>query len=294
MERKQDIFDNIEAYLSGELKGESLKAFKDVLNVDEALKQEVEKQKHIQERYETIERFLGNRLREDDLKSFQDSFNTDKLLQEEVERHQLIQNALKDKDSFDFRKKLLQIDTEIKEGLQHEHPVTVKKMDWRRWRVVAVIALMIGVTSLLIIPNYASKSNTLFEAYYVPYPMEAVTRGDEISGDMTLSTLATYYRNENYKKVIMLFESNKHLTNDDKLKLYFGNAYLNENDTYKAIELLQSIQKDSKFYNDAQWFLALVYVKIEDKDKALRILSILSKSSNLYTKKALHLNKALK
>ncbi len=294
MEKHQDLFDNIDAYLNGELKGERLKAFEDALKIDDGLRLEVEKQNEVQQLYETIGDYLNSRLEGEDLKTFQDKLKTDKALQEEVEKHQLIQNALKDKESIDFRKKLMQMDAELKESKTEEKPV--KKMPWRYWKVAATVLILLGLSSLLYFQNQNSQTENLFASYYTPYPMGDLTRGEYqfTAKDSILKELAQYYNNKNYQKVIGILKDKIKTNPDDQLKLYLGNSYLNVSQENKAIAIFQSIHEESQFYSDAQWFLALTHVRNGDKINALSILEKLSTSTNLYTGKAFQLKEVLK
>ncbi len=288
--QNKKLHEHIDAYLNGELKGEELKAFEDILNIDDKLKQEVEKQKQADTLFEQIEGYLNNELKEDELNAFKELLKRDNKLKLEVEKHQLVQNALKDTSSIDFRKKLQDIDSEINAKVSSKKPVF--SLSRINWKVAAVLVVSIGLMSLLFLQNSTPKHEKLFATYYVPYPMDDITRG-EISSHTSLNKLALSYNNGNYERVIELLESSGDIRTNDKLKLYLGNSYLSLNKEKKAIEVFQLIDVESEFYKDSQWFLALTYLKNDKKNKALLILENLSIYNNLYTNKVSGLIKAL-
>ncbi len=288
--QNKKLYEHIDAYLNGELKGENLKAFEYVLNIDDKLKQEVEKQKQADALFKKIDAYLNNELKEDELNAFEEALKIDNKLKLEVEKHQLVQNALKDTSSIDFRKKLQDIDSEINTKIVSEK--TVFSLSKINWKVAAVLFISIGLLSLLFVQNNTSKHEQLFAEYYVPYPMDDITRG-EISSHTSLNKLTLSYNNENYERVIELLASNEETKANDKLKLYLGNSYLNLNKEKKAIEVFQSINTESEFYKDAQWFLALTYLKINKKNRMLSILENLSVDNNLYSNKVSQLIKNL-
>ncbi len=288
--QNKKLYEHIDAYLNGELKGDELKAFEDILNIDDKLKQEVEKQKQSDKLFKQIDAYLNNELKEDELNAFEELLKTDNKLKLEVEKYKLVQSALKDTSSIDFRKKLQDIDSEINTKVSSKKPVF--KLSRVNWKVAAVLVAFIGLMSLLFLQNRESKHEKLFASYYVTYPMEDITRG-EISSHTSLNKLALSYNNGNYERVIELLESNEDIETNDKLKLYLGNSYLNINKEDKAIEVFQTINTDSKFYSDGQWFLALTYLKKGKKDKVFPILENLNANNNLYTNKASRLIKAL-
>ncbi len=288
--QNKKLYEHIDAYLNGELKGDELKAFEDILNIDDKLKQEVEKQKQADKLFEQIDGYLNNELNIDELNAFEESLKIDNKLKLEVEKHKLVQSTLKDTSSIDFRKKLQDIDSEINTKVSSKKPVF--KLSRINWKVAAVLVVSIGLMSLLFLQNSTTKHEELFATYYVPYPMDDITRG-EISSHTSLNKLALSYNNENYERVVDLLESSEDIKTNDKLKLYLANSYLNVNNEKKAIEVFLCINKESEFYKDGQWFLALTYLKIDKKNKALPILGNLSAYDNLYTNNASQLIKAL-
>lgn len=243
-----------------------------------------------QELFEKIDAYLKGKLESDDLKSFKKTLAYNKELQEEIEKYKLVQTALKNRDSIDFRKKLQQIDGELKREESTEKNNT--SVSWLNWKIAAVFITLIGVSSLWYLQN--SVEEDLFSSYYTPYPMSDLTRGQDITPDATsLKKMTLNYRNKEYQKVIAFFENKLDTITNDRLKLYLGNSYLNTGQEDKAIIAFQSIHVKSAFYQDAQWFLALTYIKVDEQVKAIPILKKLSAFTNLYTHKASKLVDAL-
>ncbi|WP_299554674.1 hypothetical protein [Seonamhaeicola sp.] len=245
-----------------------------------------------QELFEKIDAYLNGKLEGYHLKSFQEALKVDEALRSEVEKYRLVQTALKDKEGIAFRKKLQNIDSELKnESANKKLTFNIPRINWKS---AAVFVILISLISLVYFQNLSSGKNDLFASYYVPYPMEDLTRGEEISSHASFNKLALNYKNEDYEKVIKILENKAETAASDQLKLYLGNSYLNVNKEDKAIKVFQSIDEESAFYDDARWFLALTYVKMNKVNKAIPVLKELNAYNNLYTGKASELIKALK
>ncbi len=234
------------------------------------------------ELYEKIDAYLNGALTSDELTSFEHLISVSPNLKEEVEKQALIKNALSDSDTIHFRDKIEKIASEI------EKKEEAKTSPLSYWKVAAGFVLFAGLSSLFWLLNPVKEN--VFEKYYVPYPVEDLTRGQEIASHSLLNELTTNYQKKEYKKVIALIENEMpNALDDDRLQLYLGNSYLNIGDESLAINIFNSIAVGKEYFNDAQWFLALTYIKNNDITKALPILKNLGAAPNLYTKRALQL-----
>jgi len=241
--------------------------------------------KRTQELFEKIDAYLNGDLKGNDLELFENTLKSDAKLQEEVDTYRLMQEALKDTDVITFRERLKTIDTEIEE--EKFKKVTSKKSFSIYYKIAAVFIAIVGVSSFLWLFNPIE--NNLYEHYYVPYPMDELTRNSHTTLS-ELKDVSILYEKKKYQKAIPTLEKlvQKHST-DDKLKLYLGNSYLNVNQEEKAIVLFESILKNDTLRDDALWFLSLAYIKTENYNKATIFLKELVSYENLYKSSALNL-----
>lgn len=239
------------------------------------------------ELFEKIDAYLNGILDKDELISFEQSMLLSPKLKDEVEKYELIKNTLSDTDTIRFRKKIEDIANEIENGksIKSQSPLL------KYWRVAAIFIALIGVSSILWFQHPVQKD--LYSTYYVPYPMNEITRGK--STDVLLKEVAFDYKNKAYTKVIPALKSLVEKDHDnDELSLYLGNSYLNTGQEKNAIALFRDVNNESLFYKDAQWFLALSHLKLKQNDQAILVLEKLSSYESLYKKKALKLLEKLK
>ncbi|TSE03454.1 MULTISPECIES: tetratricopeptide repeat protein [Aquimarina] len=237
-----------------------------------------------QELFENIDAYLNGNLVGADLELFENTLKLDTELQEEVEKYRLIKEALKDKDIINFREKLKDIDREIEEEKVRE--IQPKKSFKTYYRIAAIFIAIVGISSLF----WIYQEPDLYAQYYVPYPMNELTRSSEESTIEVLKEVSLQYKRKEYQKTIPVLERLiQEYPNDDRLKLYLGNSYLNTDQEEKAITLFQNIVKNDTLHNDALWFLSLAHVKTENNGKAITFLKELTSYENLYKKSAIDL-----
>ncbi len=236
-----------------------------------------------QEIFEQIEAYIDGDLTGAELEMFQKALTSDPELQREVEKHAEIKSALQDKEVIDFRKKLVKIN----EALQEEQKSTpkIKPFYTVYWKLAASIVILIGVSTFLYLNT--SQQNDMFAMYYTPFPMEDITRGDENTVGDDLKSISRAYKNGNYKEAIPHLEKMmKEAPDNDKLKLYLGNSYINTDNIDGAIQQFENIKKESKYYDDRLWFVALCYLKLEQTQQASQILKTLTSRNSIYNQKA--------
>lgn len=236
-----------------------------------------------QELFEKIEGYLNQTLTPEEQTAFEKELLASTALQEEVEKHRVLHETLSDTDTLAFREKLARISQEIKEEEQQESSSGFSKY----WKIAAAIIVLIGVSALLWIPNFAPiQGGGLYATYYEPFPVEDTTRGEDTQD---FAEVLTAYSKGEYQQILSQLEEITNAKDSNQFDLYLGNSYMNTNHEKKAIPIFESIAKTSKYYENAQWYLALTYLKLGDKKQVISILKELVEYNGVYKDKSVKL-----
>jgi hypothetical protein len=148
----------------------------------------------------------------------------------------------------------------------------------KNYRWLAIAASFVGILFITIFSIYYSseKSSTnLYAAYFQPYPNEVapIVRGQNSSSPNTDAFQA--YEKEDYELSAKLFEN----ISEDYALLYGGISNLEIGQTQKAINQLKSLSLQNSNYQDvAEWYLALAYLKNNETEKAKKVLNSIDKN----------------
>ncbi len=243
--------------------------------------------KRTPEIFEKIEAYLNKRLSQEDLTAFEKEMQANPELQAEVAKHQSLHEVLRDKDTLEFKEKLINIHQEIK----NEKNSSTKSGLSNYIKIAATLVVLIGLGTLLwnIIGNNTQMQD-LYEAYYEPFPIEDITRGETTN---ELQDILTLYSKGVYDEVIGKLEKLTITSNQEQLHLYLGNSYLNMDQVKKAISQFENIPKNSRLYEVSQWYVSLGYVRLDETDKVLSILDSIISYNGIYKDNALKLKEAL-
>lgn len=136
---------------------------------------------------------------------------------------------------------------------------------------------------------------SLFQAYYKPYPANIHTRGD---APAVISAFEAYEKGK-FEEASDLIKS-AIATQDESassahLELLLGNCYLNTNNYPLAEETFGRLQPndDLMVRDHAEWFLALTYLKKGQVDRTHDVLDRLVTTESLYKSNAKRLLKEL-
>ncbi len=243
--------------------------------------------KRTPEIFEKIEQYLANSLSAEELAAFEKEMTDDPELQTEVEKHRDLHQTLKDKDTLAFKEKLVKIHKEIKE----EQKTTSASWLYAYWKIAASIIVLLSIGALLwhtLDSNH--KTQDLYMAYYTPFPVVDVTRG-EISNE--LQNIMKDYTHEAYAKVITALEKHPELINQEALRLYLGTSYMNTDQEQKAITQFEHIEKNSSYYEAATWYELLAYLKLGNTHKTIARLREIIEYNGIYKEKAIRLQEVL-
>jgi len=215
-----------------------------------------------EELFDKIEAYLKGDLSKEEEALFQKALLENSILKEKVEKHKFIHSSF-DNDLIDFQNKLSKIrevtnqDSEIQSNVPKVQSFFILK-------IAAFIIVIIGVAYSVWQVSIDNESD-LFEKYYSPYPVEHVLRGE----NETELGLVEYSNADYEQAVFSLTQLIKEQPQNNYLKLYLANSYLNIGKYDMTISLLKSINMQENISEDANWYLALTYLKKGQKDQSI-------------------------
>jgi predicted Zn-dependent protease len=236
--------------------------------------------------FEKIEGYLTHTMPEDEILAFEKELAINPELQEEVEKHRILHKILSDRDTLDFKEKLMRISATIKE--EQSNPSASVSASY--WKIAASIAILLGV-GMLFWYTYTNQQNStqdLYSAYYKPFPVEDAMRN---STNNEMQSIIKNYAKKAYDSVAIILE--KHQNLDNPLQLYLGNSYLNIGQEEKAVSLFKGIESNGKYYEITKWYLSLTYLKLNTPKKSIPLLKEIITYNGVYKDKATRLLKAV-
>ncbi|WP_103865390.1 tol-pal system YbgF family protein [Aquimarina sp. I32.4] len=243
--------------------------------------------KRTPEIFDRIEGYINNTLTQDELTAFEKELAINSELQQETQKHREMHKILGDQDTLDFKEKLMRISANIHEEKQK---VPSTKTYSYYLKIAASIAILIGIGTFWYLTNAKNQIQDLYKAYYEPFPVEDIVRGNT---NKEIQHIIKNYTSHSYDSVIVALEKYPDIENQHQLQLYLGNSYLNTNCEEKAIPLFIKIKNKSKYYEVAKWYLSLSYLKVNKPKKAIPLLNEIIRYNGAYKNKAKHLLTAI-
>jgi tetratricopeptide (TPR) repeat protein len=230
---------------------------------------------------ELLIQFIDGELEGEQRDAVKKSIEEDDSIREEFERLQLPKDAVK---RYGLKIKIGHIHQEmmdeLKEGNTSKTGI-VRMMVKYTLRIAAIAILVTGSFSLY--QYFTTSPEKLFDESFTAFPLHA-NRG------VSTSTVEDAYKKEDMKKVIQLFDLLKDPTPEDYFLA--GNAFLSTHQPAKAIAAFEALQQKNKINNehffeeDAEYYLSLGYLANNETEKAIPILEKINKdSSHPYHKK---------
>jgi len=233
-------------------------------------------------RNEKIENYLMGRLDEDEMRSFRLQMDQDPELRAAVKDHQYLLGQIDTLYDYQASKliKKVQHDARLKKS---SSPLMHKSMVWI-FVAAAVLAL-----SILAINWFSNSTNEdLYAAYYEPYVINFVQRGN--SNDINIVDAGTFYRNAEYSKALPILVSA--FSKDPKnthIQVAIGICQHELNNYESAIQAFKPLvgNKDPLYFDQASWYTALAHLRLDQIDLCKKQLQLLTKStSSSYRQKA--------
>ena len=256
----------------------------------------------------TLERYLSSEMSTLEKQRFEEVLRQSPALQEELALQQDIIKGIQLQGSQGMKQALQAVEQEMHTSsvVQEQPPSTLRSTEVpdpvpRRhaserpllvWLAVAASVLSIVLLGYLLVRNGPADAQTLYAAYYEPYPN--IINPAQRSGDATEPTAPEQavraYEAGQYQQAINLFDqSSVDASSDPGFVFYYALSYLGAEQPAPAILWLKQVAQQpagSLFYEPARWYLALAYLDLDQPTKAEPYLTQLAASQGDYATEA--------
>lgn len=219
--------------------------------------------------HEIIQSYLDQSMSTADRKIFEERLKTDPDFNKEYLLLRDIENELGDTGILDFKDKLDAIvqpsgQEEATGKVKEEKKAISRRMIW--WSLAATLLLLIGVFWIMNDQsiNSNSKYDLLAEQYFVAYPLQDRTRGDEVEDNLYQN-----YRSKKYALAAKELKGYADKNNDDEARLFAGISFIAIDEIDNALALLDKINSNVALDNKVNYYKGVSYLKQTNKDKAL-------------------------
>lgn len=226
---------------------------------------------------ELFEKFHKDELSELEKRKFINRLEIDRAFREDFELYNKIEMVLNDKDLINLYNSLNLKNKKVKLYSKH--------LAW-----AAGFLILISITIY-----YFKPSNDIPEALLDTYYYASVSK-DNNNSQKDIENAIIEFNSKNYNSAIIEFESIlKKNSQLNHVEFLLAMSYLNSGNYLKSIALLETISenKESYFWQDAQWYLAVAYYKSGRRNKAEKKFEEISKSNNAFKSKSLLMLKQL-
>lgn len=230
----------------------------------------MEKDKHLK-----MQKYLDNLLSEEESVAFEKELNSDKQIQLDFELLKDIEQELGNNELMEFKKKL---SGTMEQPIRANSAKKENGLSFSR-QILAFAAsfLVIGIASWWI---YAGSMTTdsdnyllLVDEYFIHYPAQEIARGADKA-----EPIYENYNAKNYNVAASELEKYAQENSDDNALLMAAIAYLANDDSMKAIALLQKMPDTPYLINKKNYYLALSYLQQGQKTTALSTLQNINKA----------------
>ncbi|MAU70965.1 MAG: hypothetical protein CML04_02630 [Pseudozobellia sp.] len=218
---------------------------------------------------ELINRYFENSLTPEELSDLEQLYSSDKEFAEQFDFEKELKLSLKKEE----RQELKSLFSELSD----ENPLSTKEsktIRMRPWLMAASVALLVGISSWLVIFNNGSRNHDeLYQDYFAPYEnvVHPIERGQQLEDLRTQAFIA--YENQDYEKALMLFKELHDKSNDTYLNFYEAISLMKLEKHKEAADLFSNyISTNGELKDRAQWYLALCYLRLNETAKSKALL----------------------
>lgn len=238
-----------------------------------------------------IEEFIDNSISDKKLNDFLEQMKTNNEFNAEVMLRKEINEAMADKNFFEFKALLGQhIDLQMSDTTSN----SIRKEVIKTWHMAAAsFALILVVGGLwYILSNKSFSTDRLVSKYYQPAHPIMQVRSVELNSDDALKEAFNFYQQNDYKNALKYFNS---IENQITAKFYSGVCYIELEQYDEAISSFDFVvnDKDNLFVEQAEWYLGLIYLMNNQKNQALKQFVKISDSKSYYADQAKEILKYL-
>ncbi|MFC2081531.1 tol-pal system YbgF family protein, partial [Bacteroidota bacterium] len=193
------------------------------------------------------------------------------------------------RDIAEFQAKLTE--SRVKDTLSnyHSNKVLVRKVSL--WMVSASLAVLIIVSSILLLGNQKTDYAELYSEFYSPRSAD-VNRVAGVGEDPFLEALKVY-NNADYSEAFKLLNRIPEEGVSNKLYLYKGITAMELGKFSLALELFHKLDNDANLNQEGMWYKSLCYLGMKDEKGTRQALNEIIRSDGYYKSKASELLKKI-
>lgn len=240
-----------------------------------------------------IERFNAGEMNEAEKQWFLKEIEGNESLSNEISLRKRTDEILKNQKVMSLRNKLSEIERQRNKVMK---PVKdSKKTTYVRY--AAVFAGLILIGSITLFSGKTLNSEKIMKRYYKVYEPPTNQRSAQSGTDADFTQALEFYNTHEYDKAAILF--NKVLENkpnDMQTILLRGVANFEVKRYPEAKQSFVKVidNKDNMYIDQAQWYLALCYLNTNDTEKAKQLFEIIEKEDGIYRNDAKKIIRGLK
>lgn len=230
-----------------------------------------------------IEKYLDNELFGETLVRFENELKNNTELRAELKLQREVNNAIRDLDVIDLRKRL----ENIHQGFVEKSKKPKTRFLYNKYMLTAAsvaIILVISLFAFKALKTEDSNNEKLFAKNYTPYEMVMNSRHSTDINDISSKAIQEYLEG-NYSAAIPIFlELIKLDTLNMAMNFYLGISYMEMNSLHLAESTFTTIidHNNNLFIEQSKWYLGLCYLKMDNIVKAKKSFSEISKEKNNY------------
>lgn len=243
---------------------------------------------------ELIEKYLNGELTKAEHQEFERRLETDADFAREVLMHINIDKALSEVDVIELRKKMTDINGELKLHRKFRHELFSAK--WQYLAVAASITLIVTFGAKYI-NNGPVSNETLISKYYTPYEAEGISRSAQSQTEKLLSDALVSYSNKDYESAVNKFLAYFQLDYTNiQAHFYYAISCFETNRISEAKKSFQLVidHQNNLYVEQAKWYLGLCYLKTFETNQALAVFTEIVNEDSTYSEKAKEIIRKLK
>jgi len=238
--------------------------------------------------YLLVDRYYNSELSETEKKDIEEKARNNPELARLLSVYRNTEFALKNKNLIEFITNSQQVEEAYFAGQNSKRILHSRRM---LFAVAASIILLIGMMYIILMDLNRKDSKQLFTSYFKPYNSITPRNSNNDQSDFQKGYL--FYIKDDYEKSIPYFENHlKALPENQFTRLYLSCAYLQNEDTDKAVSCLNEILESNhnELHNTARWYLAMACLKRNSTEKVIAYLNeIILSTDKAYQDEAMQL-----
>ncbi|MFC2112401.1 tol-pal system YbgF family protein [Bacteroidota bacterium] len=270
----------VEKYLEGELNGEDLVKFELEILTKPEVAEEVE-------RVRSLNRFVKeqhHRMQSSSIGLVEDFEDLENILSEEevgkeLEGLRIRKISASQNDHAELETRLTESHIRDTLNQRHSNKVLVKKVSI--WMAAASLAVLIGISSILIIGRGNNDYSQLYQQFYSP-PIADIERTSPELADDPYQIALKAYNNAEYSRAFQLLNSIPEEGINNRYYLYKGITAMELGKFPLAIESFKRLDSDVYLRHEAMWFMSLCYLGLEDEISTRRMLNEIIQADGYY------------